>query len=150
RTEGDPLMIASELRARIHELAPEMPVYGVRSMEQTIQGMNGLFLYGVGAKLAGAMGGLGLLLAVIGVYGVISYDVGQRAKEIGIRVAIGAQPEEIRRMISRRTLRIVLVGVPFGLFAAFGVGQLLSDFLLGIPGTDPVTYAAATLVLVCA
>jgi ABC-type antimicrobial peptide transport system permease subunit len=110
--------------------------------------MNGLFLYQVGAELASALGLLGLILAVVGVYGVISYNVSHRTQEIGIRMALGAQRAEILRMICRYSLLIVAASVPLGLLAAAAMGSLLRDFLLGVKPTDPVTYALVTVLLV--
>jgi predicted permease len=148
RTSGDPLIPVSDIRSIVRDLASTMPIYGVRSMDRAVRGMNGLFLYQVGAELASALGLLGLILAVVGVYGVISYNVSHRTQEIGIRMALGAQRSEILRMICRYSLLIVAASVPLGLLAAVAMGSLLRDFLLGVKPTDPVTYALVTVLLV--
>ena len=149
RTRGDPLTSVADVRAIVRGLAPAMPVYGVRSMDRAIHGMNGLFLYEVGAELAGALGLAGLILAVVGVYGVISYNVSSRTQEIGIRMALGAQPSQILGLVGRHSLLIVAVSVPLGLLTAGAMGSLLGDFLVGVKPTDPITYVVVTTSLVC-
>lgn len=149
RTRGDPLTSIADVRAIVRGLAPAMPVYGVRSMERAIHGINGLFLYEVGAELAGALGLAGLILAVVGVYGVISYNVSHRTQEIGIRMALGAQRREILSMIGRHSLLIVSLSVPLGLGVAAAMGSLLGDFLVGVKPTDLMTYVIVTASLVC-
>ncbi|MBV9075730.1 MAG: ABC transporter permease, partial [Acidobacteria bacterium] len=148
RTSGDPLAPAADVRAIVRSLAPTMPIYGVRTMERAVHGLNGLFLYEIGAELAGALGVLGLFLAVVGVYGVISYSVTQRTQEIGIRMALGARPSEILALMSRHSLLILAVSVPLGLGIALAMGTLLADFLVGVTPTDPATYALVTTILV--
>jgi putative ABC transport system permease protein len=131
----------------IENLAPTMPIFAVRSMTQALDGLNGLLFPKLGALLAGVLGSLGLILAIVGVYGVVSYAVAQRTREIGIRVALGAQPVEILTMISRQGLAIIAIGVAVGVFAAFAVSQLLGDFLIGVKPTDPLTYILASSLL---
>ena len=149
RTRGDPLTSVADVRAIVRGLAPAMPVYGVRSMDRAIHGINGLFLYEVGAELAGALGLAGLILAVVGVYGVISYNVSSRTQEIGIRMALGARPSQILGLVGRHSLLIVAVSVPLGLLTAGAMGSLLGDFLVGVKPTDPITYVVVTTLLVC-
>jgi putative ABC transport system permease protein len=91
---------------------------------------------------------LGLVLAVVGVYGVMSYSVSRRTSEIGIRMALGAQPSEVLAMICRQGAILVGVGVLAGLAGAFAVGRLLSDFLVGVTPNDPLTYVGVSLLLV--
>jgi predicted permease len=149
RSEGDPLSLLAPIRQVITGLDSAMPISSVQTMEaQTGNTMNGLFLFEVAAGLAGGLGLLGLILAVVGVYGVISYSVSQRTQEIGIRMALGATASEILRMISRQSFLIIAASVPLGLLAAFTVGKLLTDFLVGVSPTDPLTYAAVTALLV--
>ena len=139
--------IVSEVRATAQSLAPAIPVYGVRTMTEALHGGNGLLFFEVGASLAAALGLLGLILAVVGVYGVMSYAVSQRTQEIGVRMALGAQRRDILRMIGLRGAVIVASGLTVGLFAALAAGRLVSDFLVGITSTDPFTYVGVSLLL---
>jgi ABC-type antimicrobial peptide transport system permease subunit len=100
-----------------------------------------------GAALLGAFGLLALLLASLGVYGVMSYTVNQRAREIGIRMAIGAQASDVMGMILNRGLLIALAGLLFGLGAAFFTARYFQNFLIGVAAGDPLTYAAIAGIL---
>jgi putative ABC transport system permease protein len=130
-----------------------MPVFDVRTMTEALDTLNGLLLFRIGAGLAATMGLLGLVLAVVGVYGVISYSASQRTHEIGIRMAIGAEPMQILRMVFSQGLLILSVGLAAGLAAAFASARVLKKFLV-VSATDPATYvsvaAALTLVALCA
>jgi putative ABC transport system permease protein len=148
RSDGDPLLLAPSIRQIISGLDSAMPVRSVQSMAEAVNSIDGLLLFELAAGIAGALGLLGLVLAVVGVYGVISYSVSQRTQEIGIRMALGATAAEILRMISRQSFLIVAASVPVGLLAAFAVGKLLADFLVGVSPTDPLTYAAVTAMLI--
>jgi predicted permease len=111
RTESNPLAFASAANKAIHELAPQLPVFQVQTMRQGLYTLNGLLLFQLGASLAAVMGGLGLTLAVIGLYGVVSYAVSQRMHEIGLRMALGASRGSVFRMIYRQSVMIVAVGL---------------------------------------
>jgi predicted permease len=139
--------IVAEVRAIAQSLAPAIPVYGVRTMTEALHGGNGLLFFEVGASLAAALGSLGLILAVVGVYGVMSYAVSQRTQEIGVRIALGAQERDILRMIGRQGAVIVASGLTIGVLAALAAGRLVSDFLVGITPTDPFTYVGVSLLL---
>ena len=139
--------MVSEVRAVADSLAPSIPIYGVRTMTEALHGGNGLLFFEVGASLAAALGLLGLILAIVGVYGVMSFAVSQRTPEIGIRIALGAQKGDILRMIGRQGAVIVASGLAVGLLAAFAVGRLVSDFLVGITPSDPVTYIGVLVLL---
>jgi predicted permease len=149
RTAGDPLQSVAKVHSIVSNLASTMPVYGVRTMERATHGINGLFLYEIGAELAGALGILGLILAVVGVYGVISYNVTQRTREIGVRMALGATRVEIVRLIGRNALIIIGVSVPLGVAMALSMSTLLGDFLVGVKPYDPFTYLCVSSVLIC-
>lgn len=137
----------AEVRTIAQSLAPAIPVYGVRTMTEALHGGNGLLFFEVGASLAAALGLLGLILAVVGVYGVMSYAVSQRTQEIGVRMALGAQRRDILRMIGRQGAVIVASGLTIGLLAALAAGRLVSDFLVGITPSDPITYAGVSFLL---
>jgi len=128
-------------------------VFDVQTMTQALETLNGLLLFEIGAGLAATLGLLGLVLAIVGVYGVISYSASQRTHEIGIRMAIGAEPMQILKMVLRQGVLILAVGLAAGLAAAFASARVLKKFLVVSP-TDPRTYvsvaAALTLVALCA
>ena len=139
--------IVSQVRTIAQSLAPAVPVYGVRTMMEVLHGGNGLLFFEVGASLAAALGSLGLILATVGIYGVMSYAVKQRTQEIGIRIALGAQRRDILAMVGRQGVLIIGAGLVAGLFAAFAVGRLVNDFLVGVASTDLVTYAGVSVLL---
>jgi ABC-type antimicrobial peptide transport system permease subunit len=97
--------------------------------------------------LAGVLAGVATLLAAIGLYGVLSYMVAQRTREIGLRLALGAQAAGVRSMVLKHVLWMVVVGVPLGLTAALAVGNLASSLLFGLAPTDPLAVAGAAVVL---
>jgi predicted permease len=148
RSSGDPESMARGVVALIKSLEPAMPLADVQTMADALDTLNGLLLFRWGAGLAGAIGILGLILAVIGVYGVVSYLTAQRTHEIGIRLALGALPREILRMVLRQGLFIIALGAVVGLFAAFAIARLVGDFLVGVTATDPLTYAGVAVILV--
>jgi putative ABC transport system permease protein len=120
----------------------------VKTMIQGLSTLNGLLSYKLGAGLTGALGSLGLVLAIVGVYGVISYSASQRTHEIGIRMALGAQPPAILKIIFREGLIIVGIGVAVGLAGALAISRVLGGFFVDVSGADPLTYAAVSLTLV--
>lgn len=141
---GDPATIIASARRAVHELDPEVPP-GFRTIEQVISSTLAdrtfsLFLLGV-------FGAAALLLAVTGVYGVIAFLVAQQTREIGIRVALGAQRENVIRMVVGRGVRLTTIGLAAGLLAAFWLTKLLAGLLYGIEATDPVTFAAIAFFL---
>src|SRR5579863_4920781 len=108
-----------------------MPVYGVQTMSSAMRSLNGLFLFQFGAGLAASLGIIGLILAKVGVYGVVSYSASQRTREIGIRMALGARPAAVLRMICQQGVAIIGIGLIVGLFAAFALGRVVGSFLIG-------------------
>jgi ABC-type antimicrobial peptide transport system permease subunit len=102
------------------------------------------------ARLLGAFAALALLLAAVGIYGVLAYNVAQRTHEIGIRMALGAQAADVLRMILRRTMVLTGTGVVIGIAGALAVTRVLTKFLFGVTPTDPLTFVAVALTLVAA
>jgi len=153
RTSVPPATMIPQVEHIIESLAPTMPVFDVHTMAEALDTLNGLLLFQIGAGLAASLGLLGLILAIVGVYGVISYSASQRTHEIGIRMAIGAEPIQILRMVFRQGLLIVAIGLVVGIAAAFASARVLKGFLV-VSATDPTTYitvaAALTLVALCA
>ncbi len=131
----------------LERLAPNVPLGEVQSMNSAIHGLNGLFLFSLGARLATAMGLLGLFLALIGVYGVVAYAAAQRTHEIGIRIALGARPRQVVAAILRSAGAIIVAGIVVGLLLAAAFGKLAGAFLVGVSGLDPLTFIAATALL---
>jgi predicted permease len=149
RTEGDPLAYATTAEKAIHELAPQLPVFQVQTMRQGLYTLNGLLLFQIGATLAAVMGGLGFTLAVIGLYGVVSYAVSRRIHEIGLRMALGASRGTVFRMIYRQSMLIVAVGLGVGLTLALLVARAVGSFVV-VNVWDPGTYVLVGSVLALA
>ncbi len=147
RSTMEPAMLSAGVVDLVRSIAPTMPVLGVRTMSRAVRGINGLLLFEVGAGLASALGLLGLVLAVVGVYGVMSYSVSRRTPEIGIRMALGAQPRQVLGMICRQGAVLITLGLLTGLAAAFAIGHLLGDFLVGVTSNDPITYIGVSVLL---
>ncbi len=149
RTYGAPENMIPVVEQEIEKVAPGLPMFDVETMTQALNTLNGLLLFQLGAGIAAALGFLGLVLAIVGVYGIVSYVTSQRTHEIGIRMALGAEPSQILKMVIRQGLFIVVVGLGLGLISAFGAGRLAANFLVGVSPSDPVTYLAVSLVLAC-
>ncbi|HXW17102.1 MAG TPA: ABC transporter permease, partial [Candidatus Acidoferrales bacterium] len=147
RTSGPPEQLTSIALAALHEIAPNLPVFDVQTMTASLDGGNGFFLYRFGAGMTLAMGLLGLVLAIVGVYSVVSYAAAQRTHEIGIRMALGANRREILRMILRQGLTVVGIGVIVGLAAAFAATRVTAQLFAGVKPTDPLTYASVVTIL---
>ena len=132
------------------ELDPSLPVFDVMTMDQAMAGANGYFLFKVGAAFAATLGALGLLLAVVGVYGVVSYAASQRKHEIGIRIALGAEPGGVLRLVVRQGVVLVGAGVGVGAVAALAVSRLLGSLLVGVAPYDPVTFVCVSALMLAA
>jgi putative ABC transport system permease protein len=146
RTAGDPDLLADQLRAAIWRVDPDQPVWKVRSLEALVSRDLGPPRFTMWLTMAFAV--VALLLAGIGVYGVMSFSVAQRTREVGIRVALGAARHEVIRLVLGRGLKVVLAGLVVGLAAAFGVARVLAHQLFGVSPDDPVTFVLAPAVLV--
>jgi predicted permease len=144
RTALPPANAIHETVGMIHSLAPTMPLFDVQSMTQALDNLNGLLLYRLGAALTASLGILGLLLALVGVYGVVSYAASQRTHEIGIRLALGAQPRQILQTVIGQGLIVTGAGILIGVLLASAIGSLARDFLSGVSPTDPITYVCAS------
>jgi predicted permease len=147
RTTGAPELLAPAIEREIRALDPDLPIYDVRPMSRVLDGPNGFFLLQMGALFGAGMGLLGLALAMVGIYGIVSYTAGQRTQEIGVRVALGAQRRDILRLVVGHGLLLVGTGIAIGMVGAFGVARLLKTLLFGIPAADPVTFVMVPLAL---
>jgi predicted permease len=147
RTAGQPEQLAPPIQKEIRALNAALPVYDVGSMVSMLDGPNGFFLLQMGALFGGGLGLLGLVLALVGIYGVVSYAASQRTQEIGVRMALGAQPRDILTLVVGQGVLLVGAGLVLGLLASLGVSRLLRTMLFGISATDPVTFVAVPLML---
>ena len=148
RTSVSSVTLTRAIEDQVHSLAPDLPVFDVMTMHDALQGGNGFMLMRLAAQFAGALGGLGLLLAVVGVYGVISYAVNQRIHEIGIRMALGAQRENILGLVMAQGLKLVVIGLAAGLAIALAATRIVANLLVNTAAVDPIAYAVATVLLV--
>jgi predicted permease len=147
RAMGAPEAQVTPVMQAAQSLASTMPVYGVQTMTQSLNGINGLFLFQLGAGIAASLGILGLVLATIGLYGVVSFSATQRTREIGIRMALGARPAEVLKMICTKGLAIIGIGLLIGTGLGMAVGRLIGGLLLGVGGSDPLTFVTVALML---
>jgi predicted permease len=145
RVNGNPDAVLGTVRRELQAVEPTMPLLNVNTY-RTIVGTS-LWAPRMGASLLSAFGLIALLLAAMGLYGVMSYSVSQRTREIGIRMALGAEQREVRGMIVRQGLWLAVGGVAVGLAAALALARLVTNLLFGVSGTDPVTFVAVPLVL---
>jgi putative ABC transport system permease protein len=141
----DAVRLAPALRNAVHEIDPALPVFDVMTMEERLS-------HSVAARrftmlLLTGFAALALLLAGVGVYGVISYVVTQRTHEVGIRMALGAQSADLSRLFIKQGMAMVLLGVGLGLLGAFALTRVMSGLLFGVGATDPLTFAGVTLLL---
>ncbi|MGH9330335.1 MAG: FtsX-like permease family protein, partial [Vicinamibacterales bacterium] len=145
KTTGDPMALAAAVRAEVRALDPNLPIAQVRPMTDIVAtSLSEPRFTGV---LFGVFAALALLLAAIGVYGVLSYLVTLRTREIGIRVAVGAGPRDVLRLILGRGLFLSLGGIILGLIAAIPLARLVETLLYEVRGLDPVTFLVVPLVL---
>lgn len=145
RTSSDPSALTSAIQREILAVDGQLPVSKIRTMEQVVSESTARQNFNM--LLLSIFAGLALLLAAIGIYGLMSYTVEQRTQEIGIRLALGAGRGDMLRMIVRQGMQLAGIGVVIGLAAAFGLTRLLASLLFGVKTTDPLTYVAVALVL---
>lgn len=147
RTSVPSNSIATPVESAARQVDPNVPLFDVMTMEESLGGGNGYFLARLATGFSASLGALCLLLAVVGVYGVISYAAGQRTHEIGIRMALGAEPGSVLWMILRRGLGLVGVGLAVGLAASFGITRFMSGILYHVGSLDPVAFTAVSLIM---
>ncbi|HEY7547758.1 MAG TPA: ABC transporter permease, partial [Blastocatellia bacterium] len=145
RTDGDPLSLAQAMRGEVLAIDEDQPVAAINTMSSVVsaslaQPRFNFLLLTIFAAIA-------LLLAGVGVYGVMSYSVSQRTREIGIRSALGAQKRDVLRLVLGKAVRLILAGAGAGLIAAFALTRLMSKLLYGVSATDPLTFASVALML---
>ena len=148
RTAGPTARIAESIKARLAEVDPDMSMVRLVTMEQRVDGQ--LVQPRFQMSLLALFSGIALVIAAVGVYGVISYLVAQRTREMGIRVALGAERHDILRLVIHRAAQMTLPGIAFGLGGAWALTRLLETFLVEVSASDPATFAATALVLAAA
>jgi putative ABC transport system permease protein len=143
---SDPNQLISSVRSAVKELDPDQPIYNPRTMgeirAESVQSET------LTLTLLSLFAGIALVLAIVGIYGVMSYSVTQRTHEIGIRMAIGARPGDVLRMILGQGMKLALIGVGLGLLLAFAVTRFMVTMLFGVEPTDATTFAGITVILI--
>jgi putative ABC transport system permease protein len=146
RTNGDPVSLVPAVRHEIQSVDPDQPLSNIATMEKLLADETGA--RGLGMMLLAAFASLALVLAVLGIYGVLAYSVAQHTQEIGVRLALGAQPRDVLKLILGHGLFLTLIGVGIGLAGAIAVTRLIASMLFNVSATDPVTFAAVSLLLI--
>jgi putative ABC transport system permease protein len=145
RTAGNPAAVVPVLQAAVRELDPGLPVFDVRTVEEHL-GIS-MFVTRIAASMLGLFGTLGLLLAAVGLYGVVGFNAAQRGREIGLRVALGAERRQVVGLILRDAAVLVGVGLAAGLALSFAAGRVVASQLTGVSAADPVSFAGTAALL---
>jgi putative ABC transport system permease protein len=146
RTAGDPAAFATTLRREVQALDKDQPIYNVRTMDDVV--MNSLGTRRVSTQLFAVFAIAALLLAAIGIYGVMAYTVTQRTQEIGIRMALGAQRSDVLGLVVRQGMTLAAIGVVAGLAGAFSLTRVMASLLFNVRPDDPTTYLAISFLLI--
>jgi putative ABC transport system permease protein len=145
RTGGDPVSMVNAVRTQVQSVDPEIPVFGASSMEELIS--KSVSEPRFNSVLLASFAGLALVLAAVGIYGVIAYSVTQRTREIGIRMALGAEPRSVANRVVGEGARLALLGIALGMVAALALARLIANFLFGVTATDPATFCGVAMLL---
>jgi putative ABC transport system permease protein len=145
RTEGDPAAIMGLVRGAVDQIDSREVIYGVQTMDDVLA--TSFAARRLSMILLGIFAALALVLSCVGIYGVVSYLVGQRTHEIGVRMALGAQREDVMRLVLGQGARMALIGVAVGLAAALGLTQLMASQLFGVTAHDPLTFVLVAILL---
>jgi putative ABC transport system permease protein len=148
RTFGEPQSLAGPIKQAAASVASGVPPLNVETMQHSLEGAFGFFTIRLAAALAGIMGGVGLVLAVVGVYGVVSFALARRTREFGIRLTLGARPGDILRLVLRQGLWLALSGVALGFLLTRALASTVAHVLFGVSATDPTTLAGVAILLV--
>jgi ABC-type antimicrobial peptide transport system permease subunit len=145
RTQRSPDALISEIRNAVHELSPETPVLNAHTMEDLADESLGQQRFTM--MLLGCFAGLALFLAAIGIYSVLAYNVRRRGREIGIRMALGAQVSDVLRLVVIDAMQPTFIGLAIGIVGALALGRVLSNLIYGVSATDPMTFVVVSLIL---
>lgn len=145
RTKGPPAAIAGAVRAALRAADPAIPMFNVRTMNKVKK--LSFWQYGIFSWMFAIFGAIALFLAAVGVYGVISYGVSQRTREIGVRIALGAQPRHVVALVVRQGMLLAFLGITLGLAGAFGITRVVSSLLIGVSPTDAASFLGVSAFL---
>jgi putative ABC transport system permease protein len=146
RTEGDPMVLAPAIERQVWNIDKDQPVYSTGTMESVLHDWTSQRRFNMTVLIVFA--GLALALAAVGLYGVLAYSVSLRTREIGVRVALGADPRNIARLVVRQGVKLALAGIALGAAGAFALTHLVQSLIYGVSATDPYTFALVSAVLV--
>jgi ABC-type antimicrobial peptide transport system permease subunit len=147
-TAGNSTALTPSLRSMLKEIDPNLPLYNVQTMDEIVSRSVAPRRFNM--LLLTIFAGVALLLALVGVYGVLAYSVGQRTAEIGLRVALGATPRSVLALIVGQGMRPIMVGIAIGLAGAVGLSHFVSSLLFNVKPVDPLTYGAVALLVAVA
>jgi len=147
RTSSNPEPLIGSVRAQIQPIDKNLAFTNAQTVQQILG--QGLWAARMGAALLGLFGALALVLASIGIYGVLAYSVAQRTSEIGLRMALGAQPRQVLGLVLKQGMLLAMIGAAVGIVVALPVARMAGNLLYGVSATDPLTYAGITLLLLC-
>ena len=148
RSASDPSTLAQPLQRLVNDMDPDLPIFNLRTMDTHLRtSILGLLPFRIGATMAAVQGAIGMLLAVMGLYAVVSYAVARRTREIGVRMALGAAQADILQLVVREGMWMSAVGLVAGLLLALGLGLVLSKVLYGVPSADISVLAAVSILL---
>lgn len=146
RSSSDPMRLAPALQKIVAEVDPDQAVFDIQTMEdglsESLAGRRFLM------RLFGVFGGLAVVLAAVGIYGIVSYLVTERTHEFGVRIALGAQRNDVVKLVVRGVLKTTAVGVLIGVAGSLALTRLIAQFLYGVKATDPLTYSLVSLLLI--
>jgi ABC-type antimicrobial peptide transport system permease subunit len=145
RTRGDPRQVLSALRSKVHKLDPSISVYAAKTLKEHMG--TSLFPARMAAIALGSFGILALILAAVGIYGVMSHVVAGRTREIGLRIALGAQLSDVQKLILKQGMLLAAIGSSCGLLIAFGGARMMKNLLYGVGTSDPITFTCVALLL---
>jgi predicted permease len=145
RTESEPAALIAAVRGEVRALDGDLPLYGSKTMEDYLD--ESIAARRLNMLLVGVFAAVALLIAAVGIYGVISHSVTERTREIGIRMAVGARSQDVLRLVIARGMKLALSGVAIGMAASFALTRLMKTLLFGVSATDPLTFAAIAVLL---
>lgn len=143
RTQGDPTLLSASIRHEVRQLDPTVPMRNLYPMEQLVS--RSVAAQRFNLILLGLFAALGLLLTAVGIYGVMAYSVSQRTYEIGLRIALGAKPGDVLKLVMKQGLTLVLIGVVIGIIASFALTRVIKNLLFNVSATDALTFVAVSL-----
>jgi hypothetical protein len=145
RATGDPTALTPAIREAIRASDPSLPVFAASSMDEIRRG--GFWQFELFGNMFGAFGALALVLALVGVYGVLSYSVSQRTQEFGVRMALGAEPGDVRRMLLGQGLTLAAWGIGLGIVGAFAITRIIGGLLYNVTATDPISFGGVVVLM---